>query len=117
MAVGRNAPCPCGSGKKYKKCCLRSAPDPISYTKEKLDRFHETLVGELLEHAGQTFDPEFFDEAAAEFFGWFDEDDVDESKLEGHEMVFYPWLLFKWRIDPEEESRLTGPRGSTIVQS
>ena len=20
--VGRNAPCPCGSGKKYKKCCL-----------------------------------------------------------------------------------------------
>jgi uncharacterized protein YecA (UPF0149 family) len=24
--VGRNAPCPCGSGKKFKKCCLdRSA--------------------------------------------------------------------------------------------
>ena len=22
--VGRNAPCPCGSGKKYKKCCGRS---------------------------------------------------------------------------------------------
>ena len=22
--VGRNDPCPCGSGKKYKKCCLRS---------------------------------------------------------------------------------------------
>jgi hypothetical protein len=21
MAVGRNAPCPCGSGKKYKRCC------------------------------------------------------------------------------------------------
>lgn len=21
-AVGRNNPCPCGSGKKYKKCCL-----------------------------------------------------------------------------------------------
>jgi SEC-C motif-containing protein len=23
--VGRNDPCPCGSGKKYKHCCLRSA--------------------------------------------------------------------------------------------
>jgi len=23
--VGRNDPCPCGSGKKYKKCCLRAA--------------------------------------------------------------------------------------------
>jgi hypothetical protein len=21
MTVGRNDPCPCGSGKKYKKCC------------------------------------------------------------------------------------------------
>jgi len=24
MKTGRNAPCPCGSGKKYKKCCLRN---------------------------------------------------------------------------------------------
>jgi hypothetical protein len=23
MSVGRNAPCPCGSGKKFKQCCLR----------------------------------------------------------------------------------------------
>jgi uncharacterized protein len=23
--VGRNAPCPCGSGKKYKKCCGAAA--------------------------------------------------------------------------------------------
>ena len=22
--IGRNDPCPCGSGKKYKKCCLKS---------------------------------------------------------------------------------------------
>ncbi len=27
--VGRNDPCPCGSGKKYKKCCLdRESPRP-----------------------------------------------------------------------------------------
>jgi uncharacterized protein len=25
QAVGRNQPCPCGSGRKYKKCCLQSA--------------------------------------------------------------------------------------------
>lgn len=24
--VGRNEPCPCGSGKKFKKCCLHPAP-------------------------------------------------------------------------------------------
>jgi uncharacterized protein YecA (UPF0149 family) len=22
--IGRNDPCPCGSGKKYKRCCLRN---------------------------------------------------------------------------------------------
>lgn len=22
MTIGRNEPCPCGSGQKYKKCCL-----------------------------------------------------------------------------------------------
>jgi SWIM/SEC-C metal-binding protein len=29
--IGRNEPCPCGSGKKYKKCCL------ASYRKNALD--------------------------------------------------------------------------------
>lgn len=27
--VGRNDPCPCGSGRKYKKCCLQGALDDI----------------------------------------------------------------------------------------
>lgn len=25
--IGRNDPCPCGSGAKFKKCCLRDAED------------------------------------------------------------------------------------------
>ena len=25
MSTGRNEPCPCGSGKKYKRCCLGQA--------------------------------------------------------------------------------------------
>ena len=28
--VGRNDPCPCGSGKKFKKCCLAAQSDPPS---------------------------------------------------------------------------------------
>ena len=38
MKTGRNEPCPCGSGKKFKKCCLnatklgaRRAPTPERY--------------------------------------------------------------------------------------
>lgn len=28
--VGRNDPCPCGSGAKYKKCCLGDGPAPVA---------------------------------------------------------------------------------------
>lgn len=28
MATGRNDPCPCGSGKKYKKCCAAKQEQP-----------------------------------------------------------------------------------------
>lgn len=28
--VGRNDPCPCGSGKKFKKCCLNAASEPVA---------------------------------------------------------------------------------------
>lgn len=32
MAAGRNDPCPCGSGKKYKKCCLGQPSKPRTTT-------------------------------------------------------------------------------------
>ena len=46
MKIGRNSPCPCGSGKKYKKCCLdkdqqtvRKHPNKvIQPTPHKVDR-------------------------------------------------------------------------------
>ena len=34
--TGRNDPCPCGSGKKYKRCCLGTAQDPESAPKNTL---------------------------------------------------------------------------------
>ncbi len=32
--IGRNQPCPCGSGKKYKNCCNKLYLDNRSYKKE-----------------------------------------------------------------------------------
>ena len=38
--IGRNAPCPCGSGKKYKKCCLLQEDGTKRYSpKRKEARF------------------------------------------------------------------------------
>ena len=30
MEIGRNAPCPCGSGKKYKNCCAQKAQNKLA---------------------------------------------------------------------------------------
>jgi len=37
MKIGRNDPCPCGSGKKYKHCCL----SPLSSVKAEFQEFVE----------------------------------------------------------------------------
>jgi len=34
MKIGRNDPCPCGSGKKYKKCCLDKTTPEVSFSKD-----------------------------------------------------------------------------------
>jgi len=61
--IGRNAPCPCGSGKKYKKCCINKdkfAIDQAHPQDEDVD-FHddmEDIIGELLEDFESNFSPE-----------------------------------------------------------
>ena len=35
--IGRNQPCPCGSGKKYKKCCLGKSDKPVIKKRDELD--------------------------------------------------------------------------------
>ncbi|RJQ54880.1 MAG: hypothetical protein C4530_16565 [Desulfobacteraceae bacterium] len=32
--IGRNDPCPCGSGKKYKRCCLNKAALLSGFTQD-----------------------------------------------------------------------------------
>lgn len=48
--VGRNDPCPCGSGKKYKKCCERKEAVSIEEVRsEELDRVLQTFYDEYPE--------------------------------------------------------------------
>lgn len=55
MKIGRNSPCPCGSGKKYKKCCLLKASKGYNATVEKTfsenersDFAHVTVIADKL---------------------------------------------------------------------
>lgn len=52
MQVGRNDPCPCGSGKKYKKCCMKK--DNVVQLKE-LKRDHFLQEKLLLQKKMQDF--------------------------------------------------------------
>lgn len=44
MKVGRNDPCPCGSGKKYKKCCLDSDIEKANFTGEDLPGYNSWIT-------------------------------------------------------------------------
>jgi methionyl aminopeptidase len=45
--IGRNDPCPCGSGKKYKKCCMNAeTPRPVDYKKLYADKYNIRLKSE-----------------------------------------------------------------------
>ncbi len=87
MTVGRNDPCPCGSGRKYKKCHLAAdtaaAAAARHETASPLHALDNHLVSAMLEYGGKKFAEEFLDEAEA---------------LDSHpEMTMQfaaPWLVF-----------------------
>ena len=45
MTIGRNDPCPCGSGKKYKKCCGYASPSEAQPSSPGLFRFEPGSYG------------------------------------------------------------------------
>lgn len=51
--IGRNSPCPCGSNKKYKKCCFRKDADGTKTSLPSLQTEHTVLPVEKKWHDGQ----------------------------------------------------------------
>jgi len=58
MKIGRNDPCPCGSGKKYKKCCLNTG-SPI----ENNSRFFYSDLDTLSNQVPTLIEQQKYDEA------------------------------------------------------
>jgi uncharacterized protein YlzI (FlbEa/FlbD family) len=100
--VGRNGPCPCGSGKKYKKCCL--AETFVQVGKEETIRHR--LVDNLLELYNRRY-RNTIEEAHVMFW----DDFVPQEHLEGHLLDiayqnFFEWITFDFVIDPDENKTL-----------
>lgn len=119
MKTGRNQPCPCGSGKKYKKCCLSkaAAPSQVFYYR-RLSEAHDRLVDRLVNHAGRIYGDKAVHVAMHEFLLWpEEEDEISEEMLDRAGPLFWPWYVFNWEYDKiDAEVELTGPEGQTVAE-
>jgi SEC-C motif len=91
--VGRNDACPCGSGKKYKKCC-QARFDETDFQYRRWRQVESRLIPELLSFALETLGPEVIEEAWSEFYD--DEPDETFDPESPMNMLFMPWFLFNW---------------------
>ena len=107
MPVGRNAPCPCGSGLKYKRCCLKKERPPARVV-ARLSRVVDEANRLLLEHARRIYGDRIFrvyDKHIGMQGGLFDESPYLQ--------LFIPWFLYCWT--PEEEIGFTRSVGDTVA--
>lgn len=113
--VGRNDPCPCGSGRKYKYCCLNKdqEPRPDDLAWRRLQRAIEVLPKGLLRTAREHFGAGAIDEAWAEFNLWNGEDAFDPESP--YLQVFLPWFFYDWLPDAEETAVPARARSETAA--
>lgn len=101
MSVGRNEPCHCGSGKKYKKCCLVEAqPSQDEFKKRRWSAIQTGLINKIMAHAAKTYGPEAIDEAYNEFYLYDIETGFDPDSTELP--IFMPWFFYEWYPDGED---------------
>lgn len=96
----RNDPCPCGSGRKYKNCCLGgSGGQPFSPEDRKEARF---LLEDFIEENDRF--SQFEEEAATIFWDDVlpDDPDLPEWAPLVSEEAFLFWFLFDFEITPRE---------------
>ena len=104
MSPGRNSPCPCGSGKKYKQCCLdvetaASAPaagptDPVWH---RMRALLDGYPAKMMDFVVDVYGPLAMHEAWDAFMG------ADGHKFDAEKPVmqlFMPWFFNCWSPDP-----------------
>jgi hypothetical protein len=104
MKPGRNDPCPCGSGRKYKQCCLAkdTAPSPDELLRRRLWRELDGLLPELLAEATHHFGVTGIEEAWDEFNLYPESDDPEELEFDEtspYAPLFLSWYVYDWLPD------------------
>jgi hypothetical protein len=108
--AGRNDLCPCGSGKKFKRCCLLAIPasdsSPWKDQRDASGRLSQALLSFAMQKFAEDIPDAWLD---------FNQDEsplpIEEDASEGQ--IFIPYLLFDW--DPEPRRRRMPPPGGGLV--
>ena len=116
--TGRNDPCPCGSGKKYKRCCLSNTtlaipgPETLDTPWSRQRDASDRLTADLMRHFKRDFGDDALN-AWADFNQ--DHDPVSLSEMPHELSIFSPYVLFEW--DPEKPLRRSAqkPQGGVVV--
>lgn len=92
VEIGRNDPCPCGSGKKYKRCCQAGPLDLMEEAARRVRRIQDQLEPKLVRFVRSLHGERCLDEAWEEFACG-----CDELERDGPEMqLFHPWVIYDW---------------------
>jgi hypothetical protein len=97
--LGRNDPCSCGSGKKYKHCCLANTVSADVFWSRVNSENHE-LTKLLIAFADERFASDIEDAWEDFHFGVTDSDYTPGNDIE---TIFMPYFLYRWRdlMDPD----------------
>jgi SEC-C motif-containing protein/antitoxin Xre/MbcA/ParS-like protein len=118
--IGRNDPCPCGSGKKYKKCCLMKEEEVSARQREE-----GTAVSLALDWLAKHHPEQIAEAIDANFYGALEDDELDRlNELSPHfqQMAYInssEWLIndarfeVKGKVTPVREL-LLGPGGPLL---
>lgn len=111
--VGRNQPCPCGSGRKYKNCCYGRDAEATGirgqmYSDSEWQRIRKTegnIVDAVASFARRRFGEDFAARAWLEFSAG---STIPKEPLTVS--IFIPWFVFNWLPPPARRPQFrTGP--------
>ncbi len=97
--IGRNDPCPCGSGKKYKKCHGATVLLTPDFAYDRIRRF-DGESGEMLMRYAKKHHGEAAIEGAWQQFHFFDESLFTGSPADNDS--FLRWFAFNWKPDEKK---------------
>jgi hypothetical protein len=109
---GRNDPCTCGSGRKFKHCCLR-ASDAADFLWRQARAAEGRLVPELLGLAKE-FGAQFVAAGLEEFFLW-DGVPEDYEQTEAWSSFFVPWFVYEFVDDPDDPERVANAPDESLA--